>query len=99
MMDKLWRIGIYTDAISNAIESSENLLRKFNFDDDAISEMNEWAIQDIEEVGLFTDITNSIIRCYFSAAKEYVERFFKDADISYYVNCHDSHLYCNGKEV
>ena len=99
MITNLQFLGIYTDAIDSAIESAENLLRKFDFDDSDIDEMNEWAVQDLEETGSFSDITNSIICSYFSSAKAYVERHFGDADIYYYINCTASHLYCDGEEV
>lgn len=69
MITNLQFLGIYTDAIDSAIESAENLLRKFGFDDSAIDEMNEWAVQNLEETGSFSDITNSIIYSYFFVRK------------------------------
>lgn len=101
MISNMHYLGIYEDAINDAVESAENLLKHddFDFGTQDINNMNEWAIEDLNENGSFDDITNSIINAYFSSAKAYVNKHYPDAQIEYYVNCNDSHLYYDGDEV
>ena len=94
-------LGIYEDAINSAIESAENLLKReeFDFTDWDIDQLNDWAVQYLAENGSFENITDSIIYAYFSSAKEYVNKKYPNAQIDFYVNCNDSHLYYDGMEV
>ena len=101
MISNLHFLGIYEDAINNAIESAENLMKRPEFDFNAadIDEMNDWALEYLKENGDFSDITNSIIYAYFSSAKAYVNKYYPAAQIEWYINCNDSYLYYDGEEV
>jgi hypothetical protein len=99
MISNLCYLGIYENAINDAIESSEELLKLFGFGVSDVVEMNEWARDYLVENGSFESITNSIICAYFSSAKAYVENVYKEVEIDFYVNGHDSHLYYDGTEV
>lgn len=101
MISNMHFLGIYEDAINSAIESAENLLKheEFEFTDWDISQLNDWAVQYLTENGSFENITDSIIYAYFSSVKEYVNKKYPNAQIDFYVNCNDSHLYYDGMEV
>ena len=99
MISNLCYIGIYEDAINDAIESSEELLKLFGFGVNDVAEMNKCARDYLVENGSFEDITNSIIYAYFSSAKAYIENVYKEVEIDFYINGHDSHLYYDGAEV
>ena len=47
MISNLHFLGIYEDAINNAIESAENLMKRpeFDFNVADIDEMNDWALE------------------------------------------------------
>lgn len=99
MISNMHYLGIYEDAIDNAVESSENLLKLFNFNDNDINLLNYYAREYLIENGNFNEITNSIIYAYFITAKEYVESKYPNAVVTFYVNYHDSYLYLDGVEV
>lgn len=99
MISNIHYLGIYEDAIDDAVESSENLLRLFDFNDNDINLLNDYAREYLIENGDFNEITNSIIYAYFITAKEYVESKYQNAVVTFYVNCHDSYLYLDGVEV
>lgn len=101
MITNLQYLGIHEDAIDRAIESAENLLRceEFDFTERDVEKLNDEAFQYLKENGNFEDITNSIIYAYYSSAKEYVNNEYPYAQIDFYVNCHDSHLYYDGMEI
>ena len=101
MISNMHYLGKNHQAINNAVESAENLLKHedFDFTTQDIDNMNEWALEYLKENGDFGDITNSIIYAYFSSARAYVNRRYPKAQIDYYINCNDSYLYYNGDEV
>jgi len=101
MISTMHYLGIYEDAINDAVESAENLLKHedFDFTTQDIDNMNEWAFEYLKENGDFGNITDSIIYAYFSSARAYVNRRYPKAQIDYYINCNDSYLYYNGDEV
>ena len=99
MITNLQFIGIYEDAIDEAVDSSENALRICHLED-RIDELNEEALNDLKYTGSFDDITNSIIMSYFSTAKALIEKYAKNNyNPDFYVNCSDSHFYLDGEEV
>ena len=99
MISNMHYLGIYEDAINDAVESSENLLKLLDFNDNDIDLLNYYAKEYLAENGNFNDITNSIIYAYFTTAKAYVESKYPNAAVTFYVNCHDSYLYLDGVEV
>lgn len=99
MISNMQYLGIYEGAIDDAVESSENLLKLFDFNDNDINLLNDYAREYLIENGDFNEITNSIIYAYFTTAKEYVESKHPNAVVTFFVNCHDSHLYLDGVEV
>lgn len=101
MITNMQYLGIYEDAINNAIEKAETLLgmEEFDFTEQDICKMNDLSLQYLNENGSFENITNSIIEAYFSTVKWYVNEKYPNAQIDYYVNCSDSHLYYDCSEV
>ena len=101
MISNLHFLGIYEDAIDNAIEKAENLLKmdEFSFDDRVINRLHNVAKENLHDYGRIENITNTIIYCYFQAVKYLVTSEYPNAQIEYYVNCNDSHLYYDGTEV
>lgn len=92
-------LGIYPEAISDAISTSESVLKENGFTDYEIDNMNDIALTTLKEVGSFDHLTNSIIFAYFDAVKFMLERKFgDDMDVDYYINCHDSHFYIDNEE-
>ena len=91
-------LGIYEDAINDAIDTCESALKQVGGEDD-IDDMNEYALYHLKECGSFDDITNSIISAYFSTMKYFIKKYRPDADVDYYVNGDDSHLYIDHEEV
>ena len=76
-----WKyLGIYEQAIDDAIRESEHLLDVFGFDRNDIEEMNKWAKKELEEYGDIGDIT-------------YPECEFK---ITYQINHAVAKIYYNG---
>ena len=88
-------LGIYQDAIESAADSAENALRVAGVSND---DFNDMVIQELEESGDFSDITNSIIHAFFIVAHDLIRQSAPDVDVRYYVNCDDSHIYVNGNE-
>ena len=101
MISNLHFLRIYEDAINNAIESAENLLKleEFGFNDDDIDNMNAMAFECLIDNGSFSNITDSIIYAYFSSARAYVNKKYPEAQIDYYINSNDSYLYYNGMVI
>lgn len=83
-------LGIYPDAIDDAVESCENALKKLGFSDDEISDFYDMAEAELEEIGIWSEITNSIISAFFHTARDMILQKFPVLGVSYYVNCHDS---------
>ena len=98
-METLNAIGIYENAICNAIEASERAMEKCGLSG-MIDDLHCEAFNYLPDVGDFNDITNSIIYAYFSTAKSFIEIYAKKAyDVEFYTNCDDSHFYINGEGV
>ena len=98
-MSYLNYLGIYEDAINDAIETCENAMELKGFTGNEINAMHDIATTDLKDIGDFGDITNSIIAAYFSTTAGLISDKFPDDDIDYYINCHDSHFYINNEEV
>lgn len=92
-------LGIYPDAIEDAAETAEGAMTEAGClvaDIDGIhSEIAErFRSGELD----CSDITNALIAEYFDRAKAAIEEQIKGIDITYYVNCDDSHFYVNGEE-
>ena len=99
MISNLAYLGIYEDAINSAIDTCEEALKSLDFSVDDIDNMNEWAVDDLKQIGSWDDITNSIIEAYFSTTAYMINERFPDKECDYYVNCDDSHFYIDNEEV
>ena len=99
MITNFQYLGIYEDAIDNAIASCEEALRQLEFDVSDIDDMNEKAVANLRNFGDWDDITNSIIRAYFEATIDFINYHRPEIDVDCYINCDDSHLYIGGDEV
>lgn len=98
MITTLQYLGIYEDAIENAVATAENALTQLDLDY-CIDELNESAFEDMKALNDWEHITNTIISAYFACAQSIIERELPDVDTDYYVNCDDSHFYIGGDEV
>ena len=79
-------LGIHTDEIESAAKSCEDAMEKLGFTMDEIDDMNDYAKQELEEIGSWSDITNSIIGCYFRAAEYMIHQKFPRLRVDYDVN-------------
>lgn len=98
-MSNIRFLGIYEEEIDKAVNSSELAMKREGFTEKEIDEMNDMVLEQLEECGNWSDITNSIIDAYFTVAADLIRQRRKDTEVSYYVNGMDSHFYINGEEV
>lgn len=99
MMTNLAFLKIYPDAIDDAIESCEDAMKELGFTISEIDDMNDYAMEDLKEIGSFADITNSIISAYYHAAASMIEDKYPGISVDYYVNCHDSPFTVDKPEI
>lgn len=102
MTSNLCFLGINEDAINNAIEKAENLLKmdELEFDEHDIYRLHGIAKGNLHDYGRINDnITNAIIDCYFQAVRGMVMYKYPKAKIEYYINGNDSHLYYDNTVV
>lgn len=92
-------LGIYEEEIDKAVDSSELALEQEGFTEKEIGEMNDMVIEQLEECGDWSNITNSIIDAYFTVTADLIKQRRKDVKVSYYVNGMDSHFYIDGEEI
>lgn len=92
MITNLQYLGIYEDAIDDAISECEDVLKELGFNISEIDTMNERAVRDFRSYGTTGDITNSIIQAYFDETESMILSRYPEAYISTYVNCHDSSI-------
>lgn len=91
-------IGIWEDAINDAINTAEEALKQLELDY-RIKKLHSDAAIELEYVGSWDHITNSIITAYFTAAQSIISDYLPDIETDFYVNCYDSHFYIGGDEV
>ncbi len=98
-MDTLQMLGFYPEAIEDAAETAEAAMTDAGVCLPDIDYMYDDIRERFENGELnYSDITNSIIDGYFEYAKEKIEKEISGIEISYYVNCNDTHFYVNGEE-
>ena len=98
-MDTVQMLGFYPDAIEDAAETAEAAMTDAGVCLADIDYMYDDVRERFENGELnYSDITNSLIDSYFEYAKEKIEQEISGIEISYYVNCHDTHFYVNGEE-
>ena len=87
-------LGIYEDAINDAIDTCEAALKQIGGEND-IDDMNEDALYHHEE------IIAKAQGAVDTGAREFtlMGGVLKDADVDYYVNGDDSHLYIDSEEI
>ena len=98
-MSNIRFLGIYEEEIDKAVNSSELALKQEGFTEKEIEEMNDMALEQLEECGDWSNITNSIIDAYFTVTADLIKQRRKDKEVSYYVNEMDSHFYIDGEEI
>lgn len=98
-MSNIRFLGIYEEEINNAVDISELAMKREGFTEKEIEEMNDMVIEQLEECGDWSNITNSIIDAYFTVTADLIKQRGLGVDVSYYVNGMDSHFYINGEEV
>lgn len=98
-MSNIRFLGIYEEEINNAVDTSELAMKREGFTEKEIEEMNDMVIEQLEECGDWSNITNSIIDAYFTVTADLIKQRGLGVDVSYYVNGMDSHFYINGEEV
>lgn len=74
-------------------------MKQEGFTEKEIEEMNYMVIEQLEECGDWSNITNSIIDAYFTVTADLIKQRRKDVKVSYYVNGMDSHFYIDGEEI
>lgn len=74
-------------------------MKQEGFTEKEIEEMNYMVIEQLEECGDWSNITNSIIDAYFTVTANLIKQRRKDVKVSYYVNGMDSHFYIDGEEI
>lgn len=98
-MSNIRFLGIYEEEINNAVELSESAMKREGFTEKEIEEMNDMVLEQLEECGDWSNITNSIIYAYFTVTADLIKQRRKDKEVSYYVNGMDSHFYIDGEEI
>ena len=92
-------LNIYEGAINNAIEKSEAMLGDLGASKSVIRGLTRYVGECFAGGGLdYDDITNSLIACAFEYTRDEIQRVLKGADITFYVNCDDSHFFINNTE-
>ena len=98
-MNTLKFLGIYENAINNAVEVSESALKEVRLEN-KINYLHNSIEECLKEIGDWKDITNSIIYAYFSTTESIIEEEYgEEKKIDFYINCDDSHFYINNEEV
>lgn len=98
-MNTMQMLGFYPDAIENAAETAEAAMTDAGVCLPDIDYMYDDVRERFENGELnYSDITNSLISEYFEYAKEKIEKEISGIEISYFVNCDDTHFYVNGEE-
>ena len=98
-MAQLGYLGIYEEAINDAVEKCEAALDAVDATRSDINALHQDALCQLKEVGDFGDITNSIISAYFETVIYFIKKYRPNAEVDFYVNCDDSHLYIDNEEV
>ena len=98
-MNTMQMLGFYPDAIDDAADTAEAAMTDAGVCLSDIEYMYDDVRERFENGELnYSDITNSLIDGYFEYAKEKIEQEISGIEISYYVNCNDTHFYVNGEE-
>lgn len=92
-------IGIYEDSINNAIDTCYLALETLKFTESEIDHVDDIALDILEEIGTWREITNSIITAYFIATEGIIKDKYPDKETSFFVNGDDSHFYIDNEEV
>lgn len=98
-MSNIRFLGIYEEEIDKAVNSSELALKQEGFTEKEIDEMNDMVIEQLEECGDWSNITNSIIDAYFTVTADLIKQRGLGVNVSYYINGMDSHFYIDGEEI
>ena len=98
-MSNIRFLGIYEEEINNAVDTSELAMKREGFTEKEIEEMNDMVIEQLEECGDWSNITNSIIDAYFTVTADLIKQRGLGVNVSYYVNGMDSHFYIDGEEI
>ncbi len=98
-MSNIRFLGIYEEEINNAVDTSELALKQEGFTEKEIDEMNDMVMEQLEECGDWSNITNSIIDAYFTVTADLIKQRGLGVNVSYYVNGMDSHFYIDGEEI
>lgn len=98
-MSNIRFLGIYEEEINNAVDTSELAMKREGFTEKEIEEMNDMVLEQLEECGDWSNITNSIIDAYFTVTADLIKQRGLRVNVSYYVNGMDSHFYINGEEI
>ena len=91
-------LGIYVDTIERAVKECEDAMERLGFDMSEIDDMNDYAKSDFEEIGSLSDITNSIIDAYYSAAEYMIHKKYPNLTVEYYVDGYCSSFYVDEPE-
>lgn len=98
-MSNIRFLGIYEEEINNAVDTSELAMKREGFTEKEIEEMNDMVIEQLEECGDWSNITNSIIDAYFTVTADLIKQRGLGVNVSYYINGMDSHFYIDGEEI
>lgn len=96
MITNLQYLRIYPDAIDTAISRVEEAMEGLGFGAREIQDMHDEAFSELEEVGNWENITNSIIFAYYRTAEAFILERYPGATVDYYVNGTDSPFEVSG---
>ena len=99
MADMMQFLNIYPKTIEDVASTCEQAMLDAGFNTREVDDMFEYVKQCFYDGdGMdYSDVTNSIISNFYGYTKEKLEEKL-NTEVSYYVNCDDSHLYINGEE-
>ena len=98
-MSNIRFLGTYEEEINNAVNTSELAMKREGFTEKEIEEMNDMVIEQLEECGDWSNITNSIIDAYFTVTADLIKQRGLGVNVSYYINGMDSRFYIDGEEI
>lgn len=90
--------GIYPDAIQTNIRIAEKIVSETGCSSAEVNSLMNYVAEQFTGGELnYEDITNSIIQTAFDYAGGILSKRIPGAELSYYINCDDTHVYINGQ--
>lgn len=98
MFSILSKLGFYPTPIDDSIHTAQKILSEAGCSNNELDGVEKHLMEKFESGEIdYGDITNSLILAAFEYAKEICESRISGIEISWYINCDDTHIYINGQ--